>query len=100
MRFFLLVPITAIMLVACTKPPTAIPFLDRVMTTDDFTQHPDLRKRVLDACEANPGELGKDPNCVNAGTSEATEAGQRAMQSDGWGGARTPAQTDSFVLKH
>lgn len=100
MRLFYFAPAIAILLAACSKPPTALPFLDRVMTTDEFTQQPDLRKRVLDACEANPGELAKDPNCINAGTSQATEAGQRAMRSDGWGGPRTPAQSDSFVLKH
>lgn len=53
-------------LAACNLKPTAIPFLDRVLTVDEFTQQTDLRKRVLDACHANPGELGKDPNCVNA----------------------------------
>ncbi|KVE37220.1 EexN family lipoprotein [Burkholderia sp. TSV86] len=56
-------------LAACNTKPTAIPFLDRVLTVDEFTQQADMRKRVIDACHANPGELGQDPNCINAAKS-------------------------------
>ena len=54
------------LLAACNVKPTAISFLDKVLTVEEFTKQPDLRKRVQSECHQNPGQLGKDPNCINA----------------------------------
>jgi hypothetical protein len=54
------------LLTACDVKPTAISFLDKVLTVDEFTRQPDLRKRVQSECHRNPGQLGADPNCINA----------------------------------
>jgi hypothetical protein len=67
---------TAALLAACSGKPTQIPFLARVMTTDEFTAQPDVRERVLQYCGQNPGQVGSDPNCVNAQqSSRMTTAG-------------------------
>lgn len=56
----------AALLVGCSGKPTQIPFLDRVMTVDEFTAQPDVREKVLVLCANDPGRVGTDPNCVNA----------------------------------
>ncbi|MEX3614115.1 MAG: EexN family lipoprotein [Burkholderia gladioli] len=55
----------AALLAGCSKP-TQIPFLDKVMTADEFTAQPDLREKVLTYCANDSGRVGSDPNCVNA----------------------------------
>lgn len=50
----------------CSKKPTAVSFLDRVMTVDEFKNDVAAQKKVLGECQSNPGELRDDPNCVNA----------------------------------
>jgi hypothetical protein len=67
---------TVAFLAACSGKPTQIPFLDRVMTTDEFTAQPDVREKVLQFCGQNPGQIGADPNCINAQqSSRMTTAG-------------------------
>jgi hypothetical protein len=46
-----------------------LPFLDRVVSADEFSHNKQLRKQVVDACVHGDIALRKDPNCVNAGKS-------------------------------
>ncbi len=57
----------------CSKKPTAISFLDRVYTVEEFQKDKDTRKKVLNECQNNPGELRQDPNCVNAGRAAVSQ---------------------------
>lgn len=56
----------AALLAGCSGKPTQIPFLDRIMTAEEFTAQPDVREKVLLFCANDPGRLGTEPNCVNA----------------------------------
>lgn len=56
----------ATLFAGCSGKPTQIPFLDRVMTTDEFTAQPTVRQKVLVFCANDPGRVGGDPNCINA----------------------------------
>ena len=53
-----------LVLVACK--PTKIPFLDKVLTVSEFSEQIQLRDKVVEYCKNNRGELGDDPNCINA----------------------------------
>jgi hypothetical protein len=53
--------------------PTAVSSLSEVLTVDEFTHKPDLRTKVLEECRRNPGQMGKDPNCINADKSAGDE---------------------------
>lgn len=72
MRVLLLLVVVS--LAACSKSPTAISFLDHVVTVEEFMHQPDLLKRVQDVCGANPGQLMNDPNCINASTAVGRQA--------------------------
>ena len=54
---------------------TAIPFLDRIITTSEFLENDALQKKVIDYCGNNPGELNKDANCINAKSAMLTASG-------------------------
>ena len=45
---------------------TNIPFLDRVVTTNEFIENSALQEKVVNFCQNDLGQLDKDPNCVNA----------------------------------
>jgi hypothetical protein len=55
--------------VAHSAEASDLPFLDRVVSPEEYSQNKQLRKRVVDACMHGSFELRKDPNCVNAGKS-------------------------------
>lgn len=57
--------VTVALVAACSRP-TQIPFLNRVMTADEFTAQQDVREKVLAFCGQNPGQYAADPNCLNA----------------------------------
>jgi len=54
----------------CLDKATQVPFLNKILTVEDFTAQPDVRKKVLAFCANDPGELKADPNCINAKQSE------------------------------
>ena len=56
----------ATLLSGCMDKPTQIPFLNRVMTADEFTAQSDVREKVLIFCANDLGRFGSDANCVNA----------------------------------
>lgn len=58
--------VLVMLLAGCAANPTAVPFLDSVLTVDQFSQVPAMRKRVLVYCSNNPGQTMLDPNCINA----------------------------------
>lgn len=68
-------------LTAC-KPATQIPSFDRVYTVDEFDRDFDLRQRARAACSENPGQLGSDPNCVNATASHLGAGSEEDHQYD------------------
>lgn len=72
----------AVSLAACNEPATKVTALDRVYTVDEFTNNFGMRQTALSACNANPGELRSDPNCVNATASHIGAAAEedRAYQ--------------------
>ncbi|WP_282039356.1 EexN family lipoprotein [Halomonas alimentaria] len=39
---------------------------EKVYTVKEFTENIEFAKEVDEKCRNNPGELGDDPNCVNA----------------------------------
>ena len=50
----------------CFDKPTKIPFLDKVITVEEFNSQREMREKVLSFCSNNPGEVKEDPNCINA----------------------------------
>lgn len=55
-----------IALAACSPKVTQVPELDRIMTVAEFVAQQPLRKKVFDYCTNNPGQMARDPNCINA----------------------------------
>ena len=64
-HLFLLISLTFVgLLAACSKT-------DAATLVADFVKDPMLLKKTVAACEQNPGELAKTPNCVNANSANA-----------------------------
>lgn len=56
----------SVSLIGCTQKVTEVPFLDKVLTANEFNAQPPLREKVLVFCADDPGRYRGDPNCVNA----------------------------------
>ena len=84
----------AVALAAC-KPATKVTALDRVYTVDEFTGNLGMRQTAPADCNANPGELRSDPNCVNA---TASHIGAAADEDRAYQIRRIAAAQDVAVI--
>lgn len=57
--------VLSIALAACSPKATLVPELDRVITVAEFVAQEPLREKVFGFCANNPGQTGRDPNCIN-----------------------------------
>lgn len=67
-RSCLEIVVTLIAVTACAPAPKRAQH-----TVDYYRSHAALRRQVLERCANDPGDQGRTPDCVNAGTAENLE---------------------------
>lgn len=55
-----------------------------VKTVDWYSEHKEERDRLLRECNNNPGQLRRDPNCVNAMQSMNNDTGGNLEDYNNW----------------